>query len=164
MSKENWINVYNYWVTNTRGHRSLTRKHPPKHIHVSPNDKCGNTKGTFHLIEPHSDEVVALLRRRAAGETGSDKIQLHSNTEATTSWHSFRLRGRRLLDERRDEWAWKGTADSGCNTRSDWPQYTPDTLWCVATLYNSFFKQLIIVIIINSIILWSNDWNVASRI
>lgn len=102
-----------------RSQRSFTRKHLPKHIHVSLNDKRWNTNRTFNLIEPRSDEVVALLRRRAARETGSGKFQLHRNTEATTSWHSFRLWGRRLLDERRDEWAWKGTADSGFNSLTD---------------------------------------------
>lgn len=49
------------------------------------------TKRTFNLIENRSDEVAALLRRRAARETGSGKFQLHRNMEATTSWHSFRL-------------------------------------------------------------------------
>lgn len=137
-----------------RGHRSLTRKHLPKHTHVSLNDKRWNTKRTFNLIEPRSDQAVALLRRRAARETGSGKFQLHGNTEATTSWHSFRLCGRRLLDERRDEWAWKDTADSGFNCLTDRPQYASDPGWCVAVLYSYLFKQMIIF---NSIILWSTD-------
>lgn len=56
-------------------------------------------------MEPRSDEVEAWLRRRPARETGSGKfqLQLHGKTEATSSRHSFRLGGRRLLDERREE-------------------------------------------------------------
>lgn len=115
-----------------KGQWSLTRKHLPKHIQVPRNDKRWNTKRTFNLIEPRSDEVAALLRRRAARETGGGKFQLHRNTEATTSWHSFRLWGRRLLDERRDEWAWKATADSGFNSLTDWAQYAFDAGGCVS--------------------------------
>lgn len=101
-------------------HRRGQRSSAP--IHAPLNDKGWNTKRTFNLFEPHSGEVAALLRRRAARETRSGTFQLHRKTEATTSWHSFRLWGRRLLDERREEWAWTGTADSGCNSLTDWPQ------------------------------------------
>lgn len=76
------------------------------------------TKRTFNLIEPRSDEVVALLGRRAARETGSGEFQLHGNTEATTSWQGVRLWGSGLLDERMDELAWKGTAESGFSSLS----------------------------------------------
>lgn len=47
------------------------------------------------------DEAVAFLRRRAARETGSCKLQLHGNMKTTTSRQGVHLRGRRLLDGRR---------------------------------------------------------------
>lgn len=106
-----------------------------------------HTNRTFDLTEPGSDEVAALLGRRAARETGSGEFQLHRNTEATTSWHSVRLWGGGLLDERMDEWAWKIQADRLTKTR--FRDRFVSMVLIFLMLQFPFFK---------SIMLWLRDW------
>lgn len=48
----------------------------------------------------HVDKAVAFVRRRAARETGSGKLQLHGNMKTTPSWQGIHLRGKRLLGGR----------------------------------------------------------------
>lgn len=48
----------------------------------------------------HVDKAVAFVRRGAARETGSGKLQLHGNMKTTPSWQGIHLRGKRLLGGR----------------------------------------------------------------